>query len=385
MNLKLSTTLVVLFVAYSRAQLLCFYCDDCDNYTAEVEACGISRPAQTTTPVASTTTTTSTSSDPTTTPPTTTPEVPGTTTTTPLTTPGEPILTPPTLPAQITTTTTVLPTAGDPILTPPTIPNWSSSTQGDHLATPPITPLPSANVDQKNGERIVIPLEPNTSYACSMISTTAVIFVLGGFIATDAQLLCYHCDDCLVDTAVVQPCGFDVTILTQSNWGKTMADGPVLTPPAGGDIGATENPQGPILTPPTSAPGDDNTGNSGNPILTPPGGTDGSTIGPNPADPILTPPTFPDGGVSSDTPNAGGGGGWVTPPITMAPLKGAEAEANGDQYVCLMATSTVNNRKIVRRGCTQLGYSSDETCSRLTGGQHRECTICNSHLCNSGA
>ncbi|XP_039433713.1 collagen alpha-5(IV) chain-like [Culex pipiens pallens] len=192
-----------------------------------------------------------------------------------------------------------------------------------------------------------------------------------------AQLVCYHCENCNRDAAVIQPCGFDDPILTPPNF-TTLPGGdfndpnsPILTAPTfpgnGGGNGDAGNPGDPILTPPTY-PGDNNNNN---------GGGAGTA---NPMDPILTPPSLP-----GDTGNIGGGGGGgnpLEPILTPPPAWGVRGEQSG-QYVCLMAKSIVNNEEVVRRGCARMGRSSSEACDTISDGKYKQCSVCVTHLCNT--
>ncbi|XP_058814972.1 nascent polypeptide-associated complex subunit alpha, muscle-specific form-like [Topomyia yanbarensis] len=255
-----------------------------------------------------------------------------------------------------------------------------------------------------------------------------VIFTTILLATSHAQLICYHCDDCDYDVTAIQPCGFDNTILTPPDWGQSTISGgandPILTPPGGdsstgnpldpiltpptvpgGDGSGTVNPGDPILTPPNNGGGESSTGNPGDPILTPPNNGGGESSTGNPGDPILTPPNNGGGGGSTGNPgdpiltppNNGGsevntanpGNPILTPPTFPRDggvgVKGIELSSEDQQYVCLMTNSVVNGRNVIRRGCTQLGSNNDETCSRVSGGLHKHCAICNTHLCNSGA
>ncbi|XP_065072613.1 uncharacterized protein LOC135696997 [Ochlerotatus camptorhynchus] len=44
----------------------------------------------------------------------------------------------------------------------------------------------------------------------------------------------------------------------------------------------------------------------------------------------------------------------------------------------------VNDRQLVRRGCTRLGPSPEETCNGVVGSSDDHCELCTSHLCNTG-
>ena len=153
-----------------------------------------------------------------------------------------------------------------------------------------------------------------------------------------AQLVCYHCENCKRDAAVIQPCGFDDPILTPPNF-TTLPGGdfndpnsPILTAPTvpgnggggNGDSGNSGNPGDPILTPPTY-PGDNNNNNGGS-------GTA------NPLDPILTPPSLPGDIGNGGGSNGDGGGNPWEPILTPPPSWGVRSEQSG-QYVCLMAKS----------------------------------------------
>ncbi|XP_055549275.1 mucin-2 isoform X2 [Wyeomyia smithii] len=265
------TILVVLLATFCRAQLLCFYCEDCGNYIAEVEACGINNPA---------------------------PEVSTTTVATPLPTTGDPILTPSTNPDQTstpeasTTTTTPSTSTDDPILTP--------STNPDQTATPEFsttTTITSTNPD----DPIITPSTNPDQTSTPEVSTTTT-------------------------TA------------------STTPRDPILTPPE--PIGTTT--------------------------------TTTSTAAPTSGAPILTPPTIPNWNPSHG----------VDPPITEAwQARGGRIVIPIEPYVpyaCTVIRVSDGQREIVRRGCARLGNNNDQTCSNLSGGHHTQCTVCMTHLCNSG-
>ncbi|XP_058450842.1 uncharacterized protein LOC131430137 [Malaya genurostris] len=175
----------------------------------------------------------------------------------------------------------------------------------------------------------------------------ALTFVLSAWIviSSNAQLLCFYCDDCESSSVAVEACGLNSPIITTN----VPEESTTATSPM------TSTTQPPVTTAITS---------------------DG---------PILTPPTFPT--------QTSLGGGMVTPPIT--PMWAFEKQRGRlvislpppDQtpYVCSMVKFTDGQREVIRRGCAPLGQNSDETCTNLSGNSgHTRCAVCMTHLCNSG-
>ncbi|XP_055600588.1 uncharacterized protein LOC129749591 [Uranotaenia lowii] len=202
------------------------------------------------------------------------------------------------------------------------------------------------------------------------------------FAATaNAQLLCYHCEDCGMGTApVVMPCGMENVPPA------APTPQPPVTPPTLPTEGPTAAPPqpGPEPTPQPTIP----------PEITPPQPTSQPEPQPSPqpeptGDPILTPPPLPTtiAPTMAPPPPQGNPGDLVTPPIT--PMPGFDSRliipldpAPQQPFVCTTVRTNNGMRDIVRRGCARLGQNHDHTCSSLSGGQHQQCSVCMTHLCN---
>ncbi|XP_062551967.1 uncharacterized protein LOC134217199 [Armigeres subalbatus] len=160
--------------------------------------------------------------------------------------------------------------------------------------------------------------------------------------AIEGQLLCYHCEDCTSSNPKIQPCGLSKThtgneeLITSWNNKKTskLNNGNVLTtvwPETGNSQGLTDGNEESMLT----------------------------TVWPN----------F-------------GGSNVLTTVWAGLLAKRNEEPAVGDEYVCVLAKFTVEDRQIVRRGCARQLQSDDVTCNELFGSNNQQCTLCSSPLCN---
>ncbi|XP_019545974.3 mucin-2-like [Aedes albopictus] len=251
---------------------------------------------------------------------------------------------------------------------------------------------------------------------------------------TKAQLVCYTCNDCNVETvATVQACGSTTVAppgTTQPLPDTTTVVPPVTTlPPA-----TTVVPPDDTTTPPPATTIPDTTTSPGlatpETTLFPPITT---TLTPTtllpptsptaPPDTTLFPPTTataPDGPptlpttISTTISSSPGTDGPATPTLpttistTLAPALdlatppiwqwfSSDVEEPSSRmlismpaptaplHVCFTLRSNVGDREVVRRGCTQLRNTIPDTCNYESGGQHTHCSVCMTHLCNYGS